>query len=110
AGGVAATPPLPASIQRIIAAALDPRPAHRPDISVMVNDIWGVAAVLAEPPSRPRAAKARGNPRRRGRRRRGPVVGPITAAVLAAGITAAGVWGTGFGHVAPPPYSPPPPG
>src|SRR5262249_37046216 len=105
AGGVAATPPLPASIQRIIAAALDPRPAHRPDISVMVNDIWGVAAVLAEPPSRPRAAKARGNPRRRVRRRRGPFVVRMTAAVVAAGITAAVVWVTAFDQIAAQLYS-----
>src|SRR5262249_54451224 len=105
AGAVAATPLLPASIQRIIAAALDPRPAHRPDISVMVNDIWGFAAALAEPPSRPRAAKARGNPRRRVRRRRGPFVVRMTAAVVATGITAAVVWVTAFDQIAAQLYS-----
>ena len=105
AGAVAATPPLPASIQRIIAAALDPRPAHRPDISVMVNDIWGVTAVVAESPSRPRAAKARGNPRRRVRRRRGPFVLRMTAAVAAAGITAAVVWLTALDQIAAQLYS-----
>jgi len=100
AGAAAAPPPLPASVQRIIAAALDPRPAHRPDISMMVNDIWGVTAVVAEPPSRPRAAKARGNPRRRVRRRRGPFVVRMTAAVVAAGITAAVVWVTALDQIA----------
>ena len=66
----AATPPLLPAIQRIIATALDARPVHRyPDISVMVNDIWGAMAVLTEPESRPRSVKARGNPRRRARRR-----------------------------------------
>src|SRR5262249_46413581 len=105
AGAVAATLLLPASIQRIIAAGLEPRPAHRPDISVMVNDIWGFAAVLAEPPSRPRAAKARGNPRRRVRRRRGPFVVRMTAAVVATGITAAVVWVTAFDQIAAQLYS-----
>src|SRR5438128_5289195 len=67
-----AAPPLPSpAIQRIITTALEAQPRHRyPDISVMVNDIWGATAVLHEPESRPRSVKARGNPRRRGRRRR----------------------------------------
>src|SRR5262249_56191765 len=89
----------------IMGGGLDRGPGDRPDISVMVNDIWGVAAVLAEPPSRPRAAKARGNPRRRVRRRRGPFVVRMTAAVVAAGITAAVVWVTAFDQIAAQLYS-----
>jgi serine/threonine protein kinase len=97
AGAVAATPPLSSTIQRIIATALEPRPERRyPDISVMVNDIWGATAVLAEPESRPRSVKARGNPRRRVRRRRPPFPLRITAAVVTAGIVAALVWVAGF--------------
>ena len=39
---------LPPAIERIITTALDARPEHRyPDISVMVNDIWGAQAMLA---------------------------------------------------------------
>jgi len=57
-----AGPPLSPAIQRIIATALEARPVHRyPDISVMINDIWGATAALAEPESRPRSVKARGN-------------------------------------------------
>jgi Protein kinase domain len=100
AGAVAATPPLSPSIQRIIATALDPRPAHRyPDISVMVNDIWGATAVFTEPPSRPRAAKARGNPRRRVRRRRGLFALRMAAAVVATGITVGIVWVAGIDQI-----------
>jgi Protein kinase domain len=101
AGAVAAMPPLSPGIQRIIATALDPRPAHRfPDISVMVNDIWGVTAVVTEPPSRPRAAKARGNPRRRVRRRRGLFALRMTAAVVVAtGITVGIVWVAGIDQI-----------
>jgi serine/threonine protein kinase len=95
----ATPPPLPA-IQRIIATALEAQPRHRyPDISVMVNDIWGATAVLNEPESRPRSAKARGNPRRRVLRRRRPFTLRVTAAVMTAGIIAAVVWVTGFDRV-----------
>jgi serine/threonine protein kinase len=100
AGPVAATPPLSPGIQRIIATALDPRPAHRfADISVMVNDIWGATAVVTEPPSRPRAAKARGNPRRRMRRRRGLFALRMTAVVVATGIAVGIVWVAGIDQV-----------
>ena len=46
--GVGAAPPsLSPTIRRIIATALEPRPERRyRDISVMVNDIWGAAAVV----------------------------------------------------------------
>jgi serine/threonine protein kinase len=97
---LAATPPLLPPIQRIIATALEVRPVHRyPDISVMVNDIWGAMAVLTEPESRPRAVKARGNPRRRVRRRRPAFTFRITAAVVTAGIVAAVVWVAGFDRI-----------
>src|SRR5438309_5962724 len=96
-----ASPPLPSpAIQRIITTALEAQPRHRyPDISVMVNDIWGATAVLHEPESRPRSVKARGNPRRRVRRRRRPFTLRMTAAIATAGIIAAVVWVTGFDRV-----------
>ena len=95
-----AGPPLSPAIQRIIATALEARPVHRyPDISVMINDIWGATAALAEPESRPRSVKARGNPRRRVRRRRPQFTLRITAAVVTAGIVAAFVWVAGFDGV-----------
>jgi serine/threonine protein kinase len=96
----AATPPLLPSIQRIIATALEARPVHRyPDVSVMVNDIWGAMAVLTEPESRPRSVKARGNPRRRVRQRRPVLTLRMTAAVATAGIVAAVVWVAGFDRI-----------
>ncbi|HVQ17367.1 MAG TPA: protein kinase, partial [Vicinamibacterales bacterium] len=96
----AATPPLSPSIQRIIATALEARTVHRyPDVSVMVNDIWGAMAVLTEPESRPRSVKARGNPRRRVRPRRPVFTLRMTAAVVTAGIVAAVVWAAGFDRI-----------
>ena len=95
-----ATPPQSPAIQRIITTALEAQPRHRyPDVSVMVNDIWGATAVLNEPASRPRSVKARGNPRRRVRPHRRPFTLRMTAAVVTAGITAAVVWVTGFDRV-----------
>ncbi len=77
----AAAPPLSPPIQRIITTALEARTVHRyPDVSVMVNDIWGAMAVLTEPESRPRSVKARGNPRRRVRQRRPVFTLRMTAA------------------------------
>src|SRR5262249_45549077 len=65
-GTVFATPPLSPTIQRIIATALESRPERRyPDISVMVNDIWGAAAVVPERESRRRPVKGSGDARRR---------------------------------------------
>jgi serine/threonine protein kinase len=96
----AATPPPSPAIQRIITTALEAQPRHRyPDISVMVNDIWGATAVLHEPESRPRSVRARGNPRRRVRRPRRPFTLRMTAAVVTAGIIATVVWVTGFDRV-----------
>jgi serine/threonine protein kinase len=89
----AGTPRLSSTLARIIATALEPRPEHRyPDISVMLNDIWGATAVVAEPAYGPRSAKVRGNPRRRVRRRGRPVTLGMTAALIAAGVTGVIVW------------------
>jgi serine/threonine protein kinase len=97
----AAAPPLSPALERIIANALEARPDRRyPDISVMVNDIWGATAVLPEPESRTRSVKARGNPRRRVRRRRPPFALRITAAAATACVVAAVVWVTGFERIA----------
>jgi serine/threonine protein kinase len=94
------TPLLP-TIQRIIATALELRPERRyPNISVMVNDIWGAAALVAEPESRARSVKASGNPRRRVRRRRPPFALRMAAAVAAAGVTAAIVSVAGLDQLA----------
>ena len=99
-GALTATPPLSPAIERIITTALDAQPERRyPDISVMVNDIWGATAVLPEPESRPRSVKARGNPRRRVRQRRLPFTLRITAAAVTAGIIAAVVWVAGFDRI-----------
>jgi hypothetical protein len=87
-------------IQRIITTALEARPVHRyPDVSVMLNDIWGAMAVLTEPESRPRSVKARGNPRRRVRQRQPVFTLRMTAGVVTAGIVAAGVWVAGFDRI-----------
>jgi serine/threonine protein kinase len=90
-----ATPRLSATIARIIATALEARPERRyPDISVMLNDMWGATAVVAEPAyGPPRAAKVRGNPRRRVRRRRRAfALGMTAATVTVAAATAVVVW------------------
>ena len=97
----AATPPLSPTIQRIIATALEPRPERRyRDISVMVNDIWGAAAVVTERESPRRSVKASGNARHRVRRRRGRFSLRVAAAVVAAGVTAAVVWVAAIDRIA----------
>jgi serine/threonine protein kinase len=49
---------VPAVVARIIETALDSRPSHRyPDISVMVNEIWGAHTELSDSKGRPRAVK-----------------------------------------------------
>src|SRR5262249_13989042 len=54
--GVRRQPPaIPLAVSRIITTALDLRPSERyPDISVMVNEIWGAHTELSEPKQRPR--------------------------------------------------------
>ena len=97
----AATPPLSPTIQRIIATALEPRPERRyRDISVMVNDIWGAAAIVTERESRGRPVKAWRNPRRRLRRRRGSLALQMAAVVATAGVAAAMVWVAGLDRIA----------
>ena len=105
--GVGAAPPsLSPTIRRIIATALEPRPERRyRDISVMVNDIWGAAAVVTERASRHRPTKAWGNPRRRVRRRRGRFALQMAAVVAAAGVAAAMAWVAGLDRVATQLYS-----
>jgi serine/threonine-protein kinase len=102
------------AIARVISTALEVRPERRyPDISMMVNDIWGAAAALAESEPRARSVKARGNPRRRVRRRRLPIALNVTAAAMAGGIVLALVWDAGLDRivsrfhvrVAPPPVT-----
>jgi hypothetical protein len=106
AGAVAATPLLSSTIQRIIATALEPRPERRyPDISVMINDIWGAAAVVTERESRRRSVKAWGNPRRRLRRRRRSFALQVAAVVAATGVAAAMVWFAGLDRIATQLYS-----
>jgi eukaryotic-like serine/threonine-protein kinase len=95
------TPPLSPAIQRIIATATEARPERRyADISVMVNDIWGAAAVVTERESPRRSLKASGNARHRVRRRRGRFSLRVAAAVVAAGITAAVVWVAAIDRIA----------
>jgi len=57
ADGIRLAPPaIPPVIDRIVTTALEPRPGQRyPDISVMVNDIWGAHTELSEPRMRSRA-------------------------------------------------------
>ena len=89
----AAPPPLSPALERIIATALEARPERRyPDMTVMVNDIWGAAAVAPEPESRPRPARGRTPLRRRMRPRRRPFALRTAAAMAVAGIAAAIVW------------------
>ena len=98
---VATTPPLSPTIQRIIATAIEERPERRyADISVMVNDIWGAAAVVTERESSRRSAKVSGNARHRVRRRRGRFSLRVAAAVVAAGVTAAVVWVAAIDRIA----------
>ena len=98
--------PLSPTIQRIIATALEPRPERRyPDISVMVNDIWGAAAIVTERESRGRPVKAWRNPRRRVRRRRGRFALQLAAVAAVAGVAAAMVWVAGLDRIATQLYS-----
>ena len=82
---------LPPAIERIITTALDARPEHRyPDISVMVNDMWGAQAMLAG--SEPgRSVKPRSPVEVRPRPRRSHIL-RIAAAVVTGGVVAVAVW------------------
>ena len=76
----------PATIDRIIVTALDPRPQRRyADISVMINDMWGAQTAFAAPEPRPRLLK--------GSRPRGPHVPlAIATVVVLATLGASLVW------------------
>ena len=75
---------IPPVIDRIITTALEARPGQRyPDISVMVNDIWGAHTELSEPRMRSRAVVAAPlsvNERARGIARSIVAVAPAVAA------------------------------
>jgi serine/threonine protein kinase len=91
-GAPTATRPVLPAIERIITTALDPRPEHRyPDISVMVNDMWGAQTVLAAD-SRPRSVTPPAKTHRRPRPRRPRFTLPMAAAVATAGIILVVVW------------------
>jgi hypothetical protein len=100
ATGAPTASPLPPGIDGIIATALDADPDRRyPDISVMLNDMWGATTGLAEPDPRARAVKPRASTHRRGRRRRPHSTLRITVAVVTAGIIAVVVWATAFERI-----------
>jgi serine/threonine protein kinase len=83
---------LPPAIERIITTALDARPEHRyADISVMVNDMWGAQAMLAESEPRGRSVKPRSPAEVRPRPRRSHKL-RIAAAVVIGGGVAVAVW------------------
>jgi serine/threonine protein kinase len=74
---------IPPVIDRIITTALETRPGQRyPDISVMVNDIWGAHTELSEPRMRSRAVTPppSANERARGIARSIVAVAPAVAA------------------------------
>jgi len=105
------TAKVPAPIDRIIATAVDPRPYRRyPDISVMLNDMWGVHATLAESeaaePSAPLAARPANAARhlRAGPPRAMHRIGMVAATAV---VVAAVIWGTlSWRATAPPPAGP----
>jgi serine/threonine-protein kinase len=92
-GASAAMPVTPPAIERIIATALDARSELRyPDISVMLNDMWGAHTVLVERESRPRFTGRQAHSHRRRRPRRAHSALRIATAVVMAGVFAAVVW------------------
>jgi serine/threonine protein kinase len=100
-GALTARPPLPPPIERIITTALDAQPERRyPDISVMVNDMWGATTGLAEPEPRARSVKPPADPHRRELRRRPHFTLRTIAIVVTAGIFAVLVWVAAFDRIA----------
>jgi len=100
ATGALAAPPVPPGIEGIIATALDAEPGRRyPDISVMLNDLWGATTGLSEPVPREPSLEARANSHRRERRRPRRSTRRITAAVVTAGIIAVVVWAAAFDRI-----------
>ena len=93
AGTTGAPPTLPPATERIITTALKARPEDRyPDLSVMVNDIWGAQAALAQPELRVRPVKPRSPVAIRPQPSRFPLTLRIAGAILAAGVIAVIVW------------------
>lgn len=93
AGTTGAPPTLPPATERIITTALKARPEDRyPDLSVMVNDIWGAQAALAQPEVRVRPVKPRSPVAIRSRPSRFPLTLRIAGAIVAAGVIAVIVW------------------
>jgi serine/threonine-protein kinase len=96
-----ARPALPPAIERIIATALDVQPERRyPDISVMVNDMWGATTGLADAEPRARSVKLPADPHRRERQRRPHFTPRTIAIVVTAGIIAVVVWVAAFDRIA----------
>jgi serine/threonine-protein kinase len=92
-GTTGAPPTLPPATERIIATALEARPEDRyPDLSVMVNDIWGAQAALAEPELRVRPVKPRSPVAIRARPSRFPLTVRVAGVIIAAGVIAVIVW------------------
>src|SRR4029450_11821429 len=93
AGTTGAPPTLPPATERIITTALEARPEARyPDLSVMVNDIWGAQAALAEPELRVRPVKPRSPVAIRSRPSRSPLTLRVAGAIIAAGVIAVIAW------------------
>src|SRR5262249_852625 len=79
----------PRATERTIPTALEARPEDRyPDLSVMVNDIWGAQAALAEPEPPARLVKPRSPVAVRSRPSRFPLTLGIAGAIAAAGVIA----------------------
>ena len=92
-GTTGAPPTLPPGTERIITTALEARPEDRySDLSVMVNDLWGAQAALAEPEPRVRPVKPRSPAAIRSRPSRFPFPLRIAGAIVAGGVIAAIVW------------------
>jgi serine/threonine protein kinase len=100
-GALTAKPPLPPAIERIIATALDVQPERRyPDISVMVNDMWGATTGLGDAEPRARSVKPPADPHRRELPRRPHFTLRTIAIVATAGIIAVVVWVAAFDRIA----------
>jgi len=103
AGTTGAPPTLPPATERIITTALKARPEDRyPDLSVMVNDIWGAQAALAQPELRVRPVTPRSPVAIRSRPSRFPLTLRIAGAIVAAGVIAVIVWFASSGRIVSP--------
>ena len=92
-GTTDAPPTLPPGTERIITTALEARPEDRySELSVMVNDLWGAQAALAEPEPRVRPLKPRSPVAIRSRPSRFPLPLRIAGAIATGGVIAVIVW------------------